>query len=90
MWGDHNQEQGKHSLICVDKSARQEWHHEIKTKDHPLLIDANGDYKSDLFSSCPNDTESRCIWTYDNRKSKPSLTYLNPKVNFELLIEGLE
>ena len=38
MWGEHNQGLGTHQLLCVDKAARKQWHHEIRMKDHPLLI----------------------------------------------------
>ena len=83
MWGEHNQGQGTHSLLCVDKSARQKSHFEIKMKNQPLLIDANGDYKSDVFSTS-NTSESRCIWTYHDRNSAPELSHLTSKVGSKM------
>jgi integrin alpha FG-GAP repeat containing protein 1 len=78
MWGDHKQSDGKHSLICLEKSLEQGWHHKFNTSHHPINIDANGDYVTDLFGVPQNQTiSSRGVWTFSSsRKDPPKLSYL--------------
>ena len=50
----------------------------------PLLIDANGDYVADIFSSPFNETDgfnkTRSIWKFTEDRSKPpTIEYLESK-----------
>lgn len=84
LWGNHDQDLGKHFLTCKDESLEQGWHHVINMTAQPLLIDANGDYVADIFSSPFNETgnftETRSIWIYGEDRTKPPvIEYLEPK-----------
>jgi len=79
LWGDHDEDAGKHSLICQDESMEENKHHKVLMTSYPLLIDYNGDYVADLFGSLnkSNANESRCIWKYsEDRTVKPKLICL--------------
>ena len=78
LWGDHDQDSGKHVLLCQEKSAGKNWHHPINMSAQPLLIDANGDYVADIFGAPFNETEGpeesrklRSIWTYSETREEP-------------------
>ena len=91
LWGNHDQDLGKHFLTCKDESLEQGWHHVINMTAQPLLIDANGDYVADIFSSPFNEnenfTKTRSIWIYGEDRTKPPvIEYLEPKTQVGILM----
>jgi len=78
LWGNHDQDSGKHHLICPAKSMELHWHHTIDMSAQPLLIDANGDYTADIFGSPFNEiNKTRSIWTYSgSRNETPAIQHL--------------